>query len=139
VYEVLRSPGQPLDAATRAFFEPRFRYDFSQVRVHTDEKAAASARAVASLAYTAAPHIAFAAGRFAPSSYGGRHLIAHELAHIAQQSQGSSVRLQRWTYEDSCEGCGQLLMYRYFRNSILIDLLPELFPPGFRERERTQA
>ena len=37
------------------------------------------------------------------------------------------------------EGCGQLLMYRYFGNSILIDLLPELFPPGFRERERTQA
>src|SRR5271170_3623886 len=36
-------------------------------------------------------------------------------------------------------GCGQLLMYRYFRNSVLIDLLPELFPPGFRERERTQA
>jgi hypothetical protein len=39
----------------------------------------------------------------------------------------------------SKHGCGQLLMYRYFRNSILIDLLPELFPPGFRERERTQA
>jgi hypothetical protein len=38
-----------------------------------------------------------------------------------------------------CRGCGQLLMYRYFRNSILIDLLPELFPPGFRERERPQA
>jgi hypothetical protein len=36
-------------------------------------------------------------------------------------------------------GCGQLLMYRYFRNSILIDLLPKLFPPGFRERERPQA
>ena len=36
-------------------------------------------------------------------------------------------------------GCGQLLMYRYFGNSILIDLLPELFPPGFRERERSQA
>jgi hypothetical protein len=36
-------------------------------------------------------------------------------------------------------GCGQLLMFRYLRNSILIDLLPKLFPPGFRERERTQA
>jgi hypothetical protein len=36
-------------------------------------------------------------------------------------------------------GCGQLLMYRYFRNSVLIDLLPELFPSGFRKRERTQA
>ena len=40
---------------------------------------------------------------------------------------------------DGFNGCGQLLMYRYFRNSVLIDLLPELFPPGFRERERTQA
>jgi hypothetical protein len=41
--------------------------------------------------------------------------------------------------EDPENGCGQLLMYRYFGNSILIDLLPELFPPGFREHERTQA
>ena len=40
VHEVLRSPGQPLDAATRAFMEPRFGHDFSKVRVHTDEKAA---------------------------------------------------------------------------------------------------
>src|SRR5215472_6369228 len=38
VYEVLRSPGQPIEAATRAFFEPRFGHDFSQVRVHTDTK-----------------------------------------------------------------------------------------------------
>ena len=39
VPEVLRSPGQPLDAATRAFMEPRFGHDFSGVRVHTDAKA----------------------------------------------------------------------------------------------------
>src|SRR5436309_8418464 len=39
VHEVLRSPGQPLDLATRAFMEPRFGHDFSQVRVHTDMKA----------------------------------------------------------------------------------------------------
>src|SRR6266481_6002155 len=52
VHEVLRSPGQPLDAATRAFMEPRFGHDFSRVRVHTDAKAAASARAVNALAYT---------------------------------------------------------------------------------------
>jgi hypothetical protein len=32
VDEVLRSPGQPLDPATRAFMEPRFGYDFSRVR-----------------------------------------------------------------------------------------------------------
>src|SRR5712692_8199293 len=51
VHEVLRSPGQPLDASTRAFMEPRFGHDFSSVRVHTDAKAAESARAVNALAY----------------------------------------------------------------------------------------
>jgi hypothetical protein len=51
---------------------------------------------------------------------------------------GSLAETARSTYQGHV-GCGQLLMYRYFRNSILIDLLPELFPPGFRERERTQA
>jgi hypothetical protein len=35
VHEVLRSPGQPLDAATRAFMEPRFGHDFSRVPVQT--------------------------------------------------------------------------------------------------------
>jgi len=52
VHEVLHSPGQPLDASTRAFFEPRFGYDFSHVRVHTGSRAAESARSVAALAYT---------------------------------------------------------------------------------------
>jgi hypothetical protein len=50
VHEVLRSPGQPLDMATRAYMEPRFGHDFSHVRVHTDESAAASAQAVNALA-----------------------------------------------------------------------------------------
>ena len=52
VHEVLRSPGQPLDATTRGFMEPRFGYDFRAVRVHTDSQAAESARAVNALAYT---------------------------------------------------------------------------------------
>ena len=52
VHDVLRSPGAPLDAQTRAFMEPRFGHDFSRVRVHTDAQAAESARAVNALAYT---------------------------------------------------------------------------------------
>src|SRR5947209_17561903 len=35
VDEVLRASGQPLDAATRAFMEPRFGHDFGKVKVHT--------------------------------------------------------------------------------------------------------
>src|SRR5258708_15576578 len=52
VNEVLRSTGQPLDHATREFFEPRFGQDFSGVRVHSDARAAESARVVDALAYT---------------------------------------------------------------------------------------
>jgi hypothetical protein len=85
VHEVLRSPGHPLDAATRAFMEPRFGYDFGQVRVHTDAKAAASARSVNALGYTVGRHIVFGAKEYAPGTGDGLRLIAHELAHVVQQ------------------------------------------------------
>src|SRR6266487_3775495 len=85
VPEVLRSPGQPLDTATRAFMEPRFGRDFSHVRVHTDAPAAASTHAVAALAYTVGQRIVFASGQFAPTAPDGRRLLAHELAHTVQQ------------------------------------------------------
>ena len=52
-------PGQPLDPATRAYFEPRFGRDFSRVRVHADTKAAESTRAVDALAYTVGRDIVF--------------------------------------------------------------------------------
>jgi len=88
VRDVLNSPGQPLNQETRSFMEPRFGYDFSGVRVHTDEKAAESAQAVRANAYTAGQHVAFANGRYAPDSINGRQLIAHELTHVVQQSSG---------------------------------------------------
>jgi len=89
VHEVLRSPGRPLDRGTRARMEPRFGHDFSGVRVHTDARAAESARAVNALAYTVGPDIVFGAGRYMPSSTAGGRLLAHELAHVVQQSGAS--------------------------------------------------
>ncbi len=86
VYDVLRSSGQPLDAAARAFFEPRFGYDFSQVRVHTDARAAESARAVNALAYTVGRDVVFGAGQCAPGTAEGNKLLAHELTHLVQQA-----------------------------------------------------
>ena len=86
VHEVLGSPGQPLDPATRAFMEPRFGHEFSRVRVHTDARAAESARAVNALAYTAGESVAFSAGQYAPGTSRGRELLAHELTHVIQQS-----------------------------------------------------
>ena len=90
VEEALRSPGQPLDPATRLFMEARIHDDFSGVRVHTDDKAAESADAVGALAYTVGPDIVFAAIRYDPHSPSGAGLLAHELTHIAQARGGPS-------------------------------------------------
>jgi len=86
VSDVLRSSGHPLDSATRAFFEPRFGHDFSDVRVHTDSRAADSARSIKAHAYTLGNDLVFGTGQFAPDTAAGRTLLAHELAHVARQS-----------------------------------------------------
>lgn len=86
IHEVLHYwPGARLDTAARAFFEPRFGHDFSDVRVHTGMKAAESARAVNALAYTVGHDVVFGSGQYAPETDSGRRLLAHELAHVAQQ------------------------------------------------------
>lgn len=143
VHEVLRSPGEPLDAATRAFMEPRLghnfsrvsvdadrpqssglaigaagdgyereadasaagvnsattlgagRADFGGVRVHTDSRAAESARAVGARAYTVGNHVVFGAGRYAPQTSEGKSLLAHELTHVQQQTGGGFAELRR--------------------------------------------
>jgi hypothetical protein len=91
VHEVLRSPGQPLDAPTRGLMEPRFQHDFSHVRVHTDEKASDSARAVNALAYTVGRNIVFGRGQYTPSTTEGQRLVGHELTHVIQQGQTPST------------------------------------------------
>jgi hypothetical protein len=85
VHDVLRSPGQPLDTATRASLEPRFGHDFGRVRIHADATAAESARAADAHAYTVGSSIVFGAGRYAPGTESGRRLLAHELTHVIQQ------------------------------------------------------
>lgn len=85
VHEVLRSPGQPLAPATRAFFEPAFGHDFSDVRVHADAKSEESARTINALAFTIGQNIHFGAGEYQPASSQGKRLLAHELAHTVQQ------------------------------------------------------
>src|SRR5512134_563730 len=104
VHEALRSPGQPLDAATRAFMEPRFGHDFSGVRVHTDARAAESARAVQALAYTVGRDIVFGDQRYSPQTSPGRRLLAHELTHTLQQRQGIEAGVNSDAHMRSAEG-----------------------------------
>lgn len=83
VGSALAAPGRPLDAGVRSFFESRFGHDFSRVRVHTDDAAAASVRAHA---FTVGERIVFAANQYRPTTHEGRRLLAHELTHVVQQS-----------------------------------------------------
>jgi len=92
VSEVLRSSGQPLEAGTRTFMEARFGRDLSRVRVHTGERAAASAQAVNALAYTVGDDVVFAAGQFTPQRSSGKKLLAHELAHVVQQTRSTPLQ-----------------------------------------------
>ncbi|WP_437993259.1 eCIS core domain-containing protein [Sorangium sp. So ce145] len=84
------SAGRPLDDATRSFMEPRFGFEFSRVRIHADERAAASARSLGAAAYTVGDHVVFGAGRWAPGTTAGKELLAHELAHVTQQASGEA-------------------------------------------------
>jgi uncharacterized protein DUF4157 len=90
VHDVLRSPGQPLDAAARAFMERRFNHDFANVRVYHDARAAESARAVDALAYTVGRNIVFGEGQYSTRESSSAALLAHELTHVVQQSRRGS-------------------------------------------------
>jgi hypothetical protein len=81
-----RGGGQPLDPATRAFMEPRFGHDFSQVRIHTGSRAAKTAQALNARAFTVGRDIVFGAGQYALGASAGQRLLAHELTHVVQQS-----------------------------------------------------
>jgi hypothetical protein len=97
VHEVLRSPGRPLDSTTRTFMETRFGHDFSHVRLHTDTRAAESARAVNAQAYTVGRDVVFGTGQYWPEAYDGRKLLVHELVHVVQQSRPTSpAPMTRW-------------------------------------------
>ncbi|MDO8597875.1 MAG: DUF4157 domain-containing protein, partial [Sulfuricaulis sp.] len=93
VNDVLAAPGRPLDATTRRFMEARFGHDFSNVRIHTDERAVQSARSVDALAYTSGANIVFSGGAYNPHSSAGKHLLAHELAHVIQQNGAATAPL----------------------------------------------
>lgn len=93
VRDVLRSPGEPLDAVTRDLMESRFGQDFTGVRVHIGAGAASSARALNAQAYTLGNDVVFGAGKYSPNSADGRRLLAHELAHVVQQGAMSAKKL----------------------------------------------
>ena len=93
--KVIDQPGTPLPRPLQRDMEHRLGQDFSHVRVHSGNAAAQSARAMNAQAYTVGRDIVFGAGRFAPGTRDGQHLLAHELTHVVQQMTAGSATVQR--------------------------------------------
>ena len=97
VHEVLSRPGQPLDSATRSFFEPRFGHNFGDVRVHPDGRAEDAARGIRAHAFTVGSHVVFGPGQHGAHAQQPTRLLAHELTHVVQQRSGKPmVARQTW-------------------------------------------
>jgi hypothetical protein len=88
--DLLNGKGQPLPESTREYFEPRFSYDFSKVRVHKDSEANSAARALNARAFTLGNNIVFNSSQYSPETSTGKSLLAHELTHVVQQ--GNMIR-----------------------------------------------
>ncbi|MCR8946102.1 DUF4157 domain-containing protein [Streptomyces sp. OUCMDZ-4982] len=89
VHDVVSSGGgSPLDTDTRADMERRMGADFSDVRIHHDSAADASAKGVGAHAYTVGNNVVFQRDAYDPASPQGRTTLAHELTHVIQQRNG---------------------------------------------------
>jgi hypothetical protein len=82
---------QPLPQPVLGEMESRFSTELSDVRIHDDAQAHASAERLGAKAYTSGEHIVFGAERYAPDSWNGKRLLAHELAHVIQQRRGGAA------------------------------------------------
>ncbi len=90
----LGSKGQAMPHQEQQFFESRFGYNFSGVRLHTDSVAAKSAQSINALAYTSGNNIVFNSGQYSPETDSGKKLMAHELTHVVQQGSATG-KIQR--------------------------------------------
>jgi hypothetical protein len=103
----LRGAGRPMDRSTRKFMESRLGWDFRHVRIHNDSHAAFLARSVNARAFTIGHNVIFGKNQYDPGTYKGKRLLAHELAHVVQQSKGRSLEIQRYAIDATCSSSEQ--------------------------------
>jgi hypothetical protein len=111
----LKGGGHSLTRSDRAFFEPRFEADFSNVRIHNDSRAAKVAQWIDARAFTIGRDIVFGNGEYSPNTHLGKELLAHELTHVIQQN--GRDRLMRKRISHRPKGISQL---KYRNNDLII-------------------
>jgi hypothetical protein len=141
----LKGNGKPLPESerARAFFEPRFGYDFSKVRIHTDSRANETAQEINARAFTLGNNIVFGPGQYLPGTVLGRRLLGHELTHVLQQRSIYSEKIFRTVAQvssaiNSARRQFQQRIISTLRTqrqrdllSAITSVLTEFFPRGF--------
>jgi len=89
VRDVIASTGRSLDASIQRAMEDRMGDSLGDVRIHTGPQAAAACESINARAFTVGNHVAFNQGEYDPESPEGQHVLAHELAHVRQQTGGA--------------------------------------------------
>lgn len=91
----IHGKGQNMDAGVQSFYESRIGADFSDVKIHTGKEAADSAKEINAQAYAYGNHIVFNEGKYQPETSEGKHLLAHELAHVVQNDEQVQSKIER--------------------------------------------
>jgi hypothetical protein len=122
----------------RRYFEPRFGQNFGSVRIHQDREAAESAESLGARAYTVGRAIVFGAGEYQPRTAAGRRLLAHELAHVVQQSRGGES-IQRQAIPDCSNADRQAMWSESIARARSMNQLAKTLLPDKRRRAQNTS
>ncbi len=92
--------GSPLPSDLALRFARELGIDVTRVRIHTDDHAAAAAASISARAFTIGNDIYFARGAYDPTSEAGLQLIAHEMAHVAENVRGTAETTRKVSHPD---------------------------------------
>ena len=143
VRSVVSSPGRSMDETVQREMESKMGGDFSDVQLHTGQKAAAAADSINARAFTVGNHIAFNKGEYQPKSTDGKKVLAHELTHVRQQTDGAvsllpKLATEHQSAETSAEGDDDRTIHRLSTKMHIQPNLKVSSPddPAEREAER---
>ena len=86
--------GRPLSVPTQAEMQSAFGVNFSSVNIHTDATSVQINRQLRAQAFTHGRDIYFNEGKYRPETSEGKHLLAHELTHVVQQTDTKDKQLR---------------------------------------------
>lgn len=87
--QLSKGSGEYMNASTQQQMSHGIGADFSNVKIHTGGNAIKMNKQLNAKAFTNGSDVYFNQGQYNPKSSEGKHLLAHELTHVVQQTMGN--------------------------------------------------